>query len=215
MIIVLYGLYLGDGSASSPVLKFTSDTNTGIYRYGNDQIGFAAGGACRLVVQSGSVVPFGHLLPSEGAKYNLGNATFYWNDVSYKTLSDRGCLGVFDEGVEMPDGRVVSDLEALCAIQPHPELKTVYGVPRFDYSTMPKAVYKPAPIAEKDIYEERFGPNGEMIRELKWRKGEKMGEDGAELTALVSIIIGALRTELPELKQRLEALEESLLGRQR
>ena len=23
---------------------------------------------------------------------NLGNASYYWNDISYKTLTDRGCI---------------------------------------------------------------------------------------------------------------------------
>ncbi len=131
----------------------------------------------------------GAILPVTAGGYDCGNATWYWDDLSFKTLSDRGCLGWFDEGVELQDGSLVSDLEALQQIQKHPILKTVYGVPRFDYSTMPKSVYKPAPIATEDIYESN--QNGK--KKILYRKGEKAGEDGAELTALVSIMIGAIK----------------------
>jgi hypothetical protein len=36
---------LGDGSATTPSVNFASDTNTGIYRPGNDRLGFATNGA--------------------------------------------------------------------------------------------------------------------------------------------------------------------------
>jgi len=124
-----------------------------------------------------------HMLPySVSANLNLGSASLYWNEVNYKYLTDRGCLGVFDKGVELRNGKKVSDVEALQSIKKHPRLKTGYGVPRFDYSTMPKAVYRPAPK----------------------NKGKKIGEDGAEITALISIMIGAIK----ELDNRVKILEK-------
>lgn len=36
---------LGDGSATTPSVNFSADTNTGIYRPGNDRLGFATNGA--------------------------------------------------------------------------------------------------------------------------------------------------------------------------
>lgn len=44
--------FTGDGAASSPVITFTSDTNTGIYRVGADQLGLATAGALGLVVDA-------------------------------------------------------------------------------------------------------------------------------------------------------------------
>jgi len=41
-----------DGSATSPSITFTSDTNTGLYRIGNDNIGIAVGGSKVGEVQS-------------------------------------------------------------------------------------------------------------------------------------------------------------------
>lgn len=131
---------------------------------------------------------------------NLGSAGQYWNDVSYKTLTDRGCLGWFDEGVELQTGKKVSDLEALKSIQKHPVLKTAYGIPRFDYKTMPKAVYKKAEINGKVLSRDE---NDKPYFIDEKTKEKKYAEDGAELTALVSIMIGAIK----ELDKRIEKLE--------
>jgi len=143
-----------------------------------------------------------HLKPvSAGAQINLGNPTDYFNEIFAKYFTDVGCLGWFDEGVELLDGRIVSDLEALENIKPHPTKRTIHGVPQLDYSTLPKPVYRPAPIAEEDIYDEE-------TKKIKFRKGEKMGEDGAELTALISIMIGAIK----ELNRKVESLEVKING---
>ena len=152
----------------------------------------------------------GHVFPSTAGTQNFGNATDYWGDVSYKTLTDRGCLGWFDLGVEGADGKLVSDTGALLAIRARADgRKTVYGVPMIDYKTLPSVVYKPAgrdgvPFLrdEQDRpYEIRFETDdaGNAI-------GEKTvyAEDGAETTALISIMIGAIR----ELATRTAALEK-------
>ena len=147
----------------SGVMRLINETNNGIAFYTNSVL--------RMTIAA-----TGHITPNGTGTQNFGDASNYWADISYKTLTDRGCLGCFDSGVEMPDGRMVSDIDALCLIQKHPTLKTIYGIPRLDYSTMPKAVYKPA-----------FGK----------------GEDGAETTALISIMIGAIK----QLNQKIRELE--------
>ena len=45
-------LRVGDGSSGAPSLSFASDTNTGIYRYSSDNLGFATGGVFRGVMNS-------------------------------------------------------------------------------------------------------------------------------------------------------------------
>jgi hypothetical protein len=125
-----------------------------------------------------------------------GTASNYWNDISYKTLTDRGCLGWFDDGVELQDGTIVSDVAALLSIKKHPTKKTVYGTPMLDYSTFPKVSYKPAPVAKEDVYDEFCNIDEESTpstRTLKFKAGEKMGEDGIEMTSMFSIIIGAIK----------------------
>lgn len=136
----------------------------------------------------------GDVFPVTAGLQNLGNATNYWNDVSYKTLTDRGCLGFFDDGVELRDGTIVTDVEAIKRIRKHPTKKTIYGVPMLDYETMPKVVFKEAPIAEVDTHLK----DGRIIP-----KGAKIGEDGAETTAIISILIGSIK----ELSARIDTLE--------
>jgi hypothetical protein len=45
----------GDGTAAAPSITFTSDTNTGVYRVGADNIGISAGGTLRLGVSTTAV----------------------------------------------------------------------------------------------------------------------------------------------------------------
>jgi hypothetical protein len=156
------------------------------------------------------------LVPYSAALKSLGTATLYWNDVSYKTLSDRGCLGSFDEGVEMQDGSVVSDLEALKSIKVRDDKETVYGIPMLDYRTMPKAVYKPAADEKGKLYkrDKNDDPLPIKVKKQKYnRKENKTTEvteellpaDGAEMTALFSIMIGAIKElgkEVEELKKK-------------
>ena len=125
---------------------------------------------------SGLSLNAANFTPAVTAIQNFGDSSHYWNDISHKTLTDRGCLGWYEDGVELVNGSVVSDVEAIMFIKKHPTLKTLNGAPRLDYASMPTHVYKPG--------------------------GE--GADGAELTALISVMIGALR----ELNTRLEKLED-------
>lgn len=146
----------------------------------------------------------GNFSPAEAADViDLGTSSNFFNEINYKTLTDRGCLGIFEGGVELKDGKKATYLEALEAIKKDQVKRTVYGEPMLDYSTMPKAVYKPAPIAEKDVYDIATG-------KIKYKKGEKMGVDGAETTALISIMLGAiieLSGKNRELEKRVLKLE--------
>ena len=144
--------------------------------------------------------------PPDGGTYNLGGATRYWGDVSYKTLTDRGCLGWYDEGVELQDGRKVSDLEALKEIKPHPTRKTPAGRVRLDYSTLPKDVYvipknydgTPYDFDEEtgEYYSDEFDKKTGKIKRF-------IAQEGAETTALISILLGSIK----ELATRVETLE--------
>lgn len=49
---------LPNGTMANPALTFASDDNTGVYRDGADVLGFAVGGAAKLIVNgSGIYVP--------------------------------------------------------------------------------------------------------------------------------------------------------------
>ena len=145
----------------------------------------------------------GHILPGSAASQNLGSASLYWNVVNYKVLTDRGCLGWYDEGVELLDGRVVSDIDALKEIKVHPEKMTVHGSRMLDYTTMPKHVYSPAPVADEDVYDVDVDT---QEKTLKYKTGEVMGDEGANVDALISIMIGAIK----ELSNEVESLKAQL-----
>lgn len=140
--------------------------------------------------------------PDAPGTRDLGDATNYWDDINYKTLTDRGCLGWYDDGVELQDGRKVSDIEALLSMKPHPTLKTPAGAPRIDYRTMPKHVYRLAD--EKDEFGVRHVlPRDEFDRPYTTFRGKRVyAQDGAETTALISILLGAIK----ELNTKVEKL---------
>lgn len=66
------GVMLPDGAAATPALRFAADTNTGIYRIGADNIGFATAGTLRWHISGG-----GNLFSGSGNyDYNIGASLF-------------------------------------------------------------------------------------------------------------------------------------------
>lgn len=60
---------IADGTASAPGLAFGSDTNTGLYRIGADQLGLATGGTLRRTISTSAETP---TLPQQGADGSAG-----------------------------------------------------------------------------------------------------------------------------------------------
>lgn len=150
--------------------------------------------------------------PGSTGSVNCGNSTGYWNDVSYKTLTDRGCLGYFDEGVEMPDGKIYPDLKAISMIKKRDDGKqTIYGAPMLDYKTFPRVAYKQATykdeILPRNNNDEPYHIADEeyidSIGRRRVRKVKNQASDGIEMTSMFSIFIGAFK----EISERLEQLE--------
>ena len=149
--------------------------------------------------QAGRIQFTNHCDPSGTGTYNLGGASRYWADVSYKTLTDRGCLGWFDDGVELQDGTIVSDIEAIKAIKKHPTKLTVYGKPMMDYKTLPKVSYKPAADHDGTIFKRDKNDNPYIMEGKK----KITVQDGAEMTSIFSIMLGAIKelsAEIDKLK---------------
>ena len=180
--------------AATKLLYFDGGGDTYMTESGSDDLKVYVGGSLLFqFYEAGTNYNFSYatLAPNNAASQNLGDASLYWADVSYKTLTDRGCLGWFDDGVELQDGTIVSDTKALQAIKKHPTKKTVYGVPMMDYKTFPKVSYKKANVNGKDLDRDE---NDEPIN----------GADGIEMTSMFSIMIGAIK----ELTNRVKILEE-------
>lgn len=168
------------------------------YVYGDSIVFANLSGTTRWLINSS-----GNLIPVGAGSLSIGSAAAYVNEVNYKTLTDRGCLALIPEW-EMPDGRKVSNLQVFREMKPHGRDKTIYGETKLDYNSVPKHSHKAAPIAEEDVFEDVDGPEpGKKVKKLKHRKGEKMGEDGVEMTSIFSMMIGAIR----ELADRMDRVE--------
>jgi len=74
-----------NGTNILPTYSFNGDTNTGMYRNASDEIGFATGGARRLIIKSTGL--------RNGINGSAGNPSYSWNDDPntgiYRIASDR------------------------------------------------------------------------------------------------------------------------------
>ena len=187
----------------------TSDIGTSSVPFDNlwiDEVNGAAGSID--FNETGRIQVSTHFDPSDGGSSNLGGATRYWGDISYKTLTDRGCIGWYDEGVELRDGTKVSDTEALMSIKKHPTNKTPAGAARIDYESLPKHVYVKAKDHDgTELPRDEFDrPYFDEIDKKDGKIKRHYAQDGAETTALLSIMLGAIK----ELTVKYNALEKQL-----
>ena len=181
---------VADGTAATPGFGFTTQPGYGLYMAGTDVMGVAASGVVTAVFTGTTTTLYTNTVPNGTGALSLGSASGYWNDINYKELTDRGCLGWFDDGVEMPDGSIVSDTEAIKRIGKHPTKNTYYGKPMLDYKSFPKVAYNKAKIKGKDLpRDNNDNPIG--------------GDDGINMTPMFSIMLGAIK----ELTERVEILE--------
>lgn len=171
--------------AATKNLYLDGGGNTFITEVSADVISMTCGGTNVVQWAATAYNPVGTGLVS------TGTATNYWNDISYKTLTDRGCLPYCDEGVEMADGKIVTDLEAILSIKKHPTKKTIHGLPMLDYKTFPKKAYRPADdggvLLPRDEKDEPIG-----------------GSDGIEMTMMFGVMLGAFK----ELEKKIALLEK-------
>lgn len=186
------------GSIGTPAVLLAS--NCGIYKGGGSGNAFnvAISGVQKLSIDV-AVAPLADILDGQGdGVSNIGGASNYFNDISYKTLTDRGCIPWCDDGVEMADGSRKSDLAALCSIEKHPTKMTVHGLPRLDYSTFPKKAWRLAESDDRFIERDKDG--------VPWCLGidkeRRQAEDGVEMTMMFGVMIGAFK----ELAGKVDAL---------
>lgn len=236
-LVVLGGLTeIASASNGTNYLGFTDAVGTtvqGLIQYnhnasaGAETMDFRVGGQDSFEINGN-----GHVKPllSAGTQ-NFGDGTNYWGDISYKTLTDRGCLPWCDDGVEVKNekGEIerVSDVKALLRIKKHKTRKTPTGLPRLDYDTFPVHALR---RAENEFEKVERDENGdawvvEEVRRLKddgsvdIQKVRKQAQDGIEMTMMFGVFIGAfkevnseideLKAKVTDLNQRIETLEKA------
>lgn len=89
-----------DGSASAPSYSFYNDSDTGVFRYTTDQMGFTAGGTCRYLMGTGSLCPLADNAYTCGANGNRwsavwsANGTIQTSDQNMKEAIENSDLGL-------------------------------------------------------------------------------------------------------------------------
>lgn len=128
-----------------------------------------------------------HHDPNGNKSYNLGGDSNAWDYVYADDFINKS-MGWYDDGAELQDGTIVSDMEALRRIRPHSVMKNKNGSMKLDPDTLPKAVFRRAKDRNTGIPYKR-NKNGIAISP---ETGEPVG-DGESLTHMVSLIFGALK----------------------
>lgn len=103
---------VGDGSASSPSVTFTSDTNTGIFRAGSDEVAFSTGGTERMRIDASGNVGIGTSDP--GVNLDLHAGSSGTDKTLFRTTTGGG-------------GRFETVCSDLSAANPVWKLETGYG----------------------------------------------------------------------------------------
>lgn len=141
-----------------------------------------------------------HHDPNGNKSYNLGGDSSAWDYVyadDYVTKS----MGWYDDGVELQDGTVVSDMEAIRRIKPHKVAKNKNGSKELDWKTLPKCVFREAHDRDTGI---PYKKNKDGIA-ISPETGELVG-DGESLTHMTSLLMGALK----EVDSRLLNIEKGI-----
>lgn len=164
---------------------------------------FYVGGTKRFSISAAEINMTTTKFSVSGTSMLQGDSTNYWLEVNMKDLvkNGGGSYGCFDGGVELRDGRIVSDTESLKQWVAHPTRKTDYGKPCLDYRKMPKAVYVPGKNPDGTLMKR----NADDIPYLE-KDGEitlRPDADGESVFPTISIMIGAIK----ELTLRMEAVE--------
>lgn len=189
---------------------------TGLYIWGNTNIG--GGNRVRIqnseVIIESNVTETRHIDAASSNSYNCGGSSAYWAYVNTKEISKQGGggFGVFDDGVKLQDGRIVSDTEALLSMKPDKQKKTDYGKPAFDMNTIPEVVrIIPEVSNDGNPIVKKGDKYIEMKKVLKDIDGEEVmveeeveHTEGERVFVMMSIMIGAIR----ELTSRVKSLEE-------
>ena len=120
-------LYLDDGSASSPVLRFTNDDNTGIFRVTTDQMGFTTGGTERIRIDSaghlnlltGQIRAINGTLAIPSYSFTIDpNSGFYWGSSGLVNYSSNGVstVGFGNDGLYIYNSRRLLNQDGTAAL---------------------------------------------------------------------------------------------------
>jgi len=82
------------GTAAAPAYSFRGDTDTGMYRYGTNSLGFATSGANRMFMNTSGIFANIGIYPGTTNTHPLGNTTYRWNAIWIATQADGGKINM-------------------------------------------------------------------------------------------------------------------------
>lgn len=94
--------YAGNGAAATPSYSFINDTNTGMYRYTTDQIGFATAGTHRMSIDStGLRLSTGYYIAQSTTESTILKSATSTNLLQLRNSSNTLHGGVYGSGTEI------------------------------------------------------------------------------------------------------------------
>jgi len=151
----------------------------------------------------------GHLNISASATYNCGSSSYYWNYVNAVGFSSHS-LTSFDSPVKMPDGRELSDIEALRAIKERPDTLHKNGRKLLDKRTFPVDLIMPAADSDGNVYK-RDKNNDPLVPDENGKLVSRPDADAVDIVQMVSLMYGAMKKvfdKLDDTDKRLASLEK-------
>ena len=97
-------VYIADGSASYPAYSFSGDTNTGIYRAGSDNIGFAVNGTSEMTI--GSTIDMYNPVAMNNNRIGLGKGAVGTPSLTFQTDGDDAAD--YDTGMWSPGSNLIA-----------------------------------------------------------------------------------------------------------
>ena len=215
--------YDPEGEVLMDIGYYVGASFTGIYfggrcpvRLEGTYLEFIAGGVGIFIVAD--------TFPNGAGNYNLGDAVDYWNDISYKTITDRA--GTFkanpDEAYNIIKN-IKADKKGKCR-----KLED-RGLRRIKFSNLPKHIWDDAleetkediVFDENTVIDNQVGYENFKKGQIIAKKGEKTrwritkrkyndgrkhiveASEGLEMTGFISYLLGAVQ----KLQEKVEALE--------
>ena len=123
-------------------------------------------------VYCGAMSVSGSINPTSNLSYTVGTSSYSWAQMYcydiYKSNHAGWGFSSFDEGVELQDGTIVSDVEAFLRLEPDTDRpRSKLGTYVIKTSTLPKAVHVPAKDETENDTEDVFGMMSIMIGAIK------------------------------------------------
>jgi hypothetical protein len=204
------------GSVSGGSGSFSSISMSGAINMNNQSVNNTdrvSGSSAYLDFNSTDLRCSATFVPTSANSQNIGNSGNRWNYLNCVGINKTvGTWGYFDNGVEMQDGTILSDTEALLAMEENKNVLTPYGATSYKPESLPKVIRM---LPKCDVCGE-VHPKDETGKYFRWVKKKIKNKNGVEeevdtkvydvdegedVFATISIMLGAIKELAREIKE--------------